>query len=1120
MALYNWPECATIHNKTCMLIRRLPLAAETLKIVLMLKLTLCFLLAFSLQGFAKGHAQQVSLIGDYSLEAAFAQIEKQSGYSFFYNYDLLPKGASVSVSLRNASLETVLQAVLRNQPLSYTIRNKIIVLQRKEVREEPRMTTAAPVPPVEVSGRVTNDENEALAGAVVSLKGSAKTAVTNNKGEFSLTLDPAEAALGTLVVTFSGYLRREVRIGNRKELAITLEKNIQEMKNVVVTSGYVRPKRKEEVVGSIATVTARELQTQRPIESFDKMLEGLAAGVQVQTSTELGTPVKINIRGQNSLTNLFNSQQLTTSSQPLFVIDGVPVVEQRRGEEPVAFINREQLLNPLAGINPADIETISILKDAAATSIYGANASNGVVIITTKRGRSGRTRINVGYSYGWTQPINQIKWLTGGQYHELVKELYINQGRDPYSAELLAGPSDINTNWFGLTNRYGNFHKIDFDMSGGSENTQFRFSGSYQDQESVQKGNDYQRISFNLRLDQALSKKLSMTATLAPSFIQKNGLNVYSSVPIIPNVPAYNADGSFYQLGALLVPNPLAILAQNRDFHSGGTLNGSVRLAMQATKHLTLTSSFGISGLINKQNLFQSGLNATGATRNGFAEIYDRLNFSWVSFSQASWRQRFKEKHGIDITAGFEAQSQNTQLLRGTGTGFTYYRLTELSNAQSNEAASSKQISNSYSYYGQASYDFDARYFVNVSGRYDAASIFGPDFNATTNAAVGAGWNVSKEKFLAKSKSIDLLRFRISYGSTGNSRIGSYQAKGIYTFSNNGYNGYTLSNPSSAPNPDLGWEKGYKFNTGIDLNFLGRFSFTFDVYNNITDDAISSVQIPVINGFASTLANTAKMRNRGFDASLAAQVLTKGLTWTSSFNAGFNRNVILEVKNDAYRFSSNNLAAGLRQGYSTSAIWGFEYKGVDPQTGEPLYRDNKGAVVPIGQLNRSIVNSYVIGDRLPKLQGGFSNSFGYKGILLNVLITYSFGGNDLIDYNLEADGNNLTNRNNSVNLMDRWQKPGDITNIPKLRQLPLPIVNSTRYVYDGTFVKLGNISLTYQVPAIKGLPGLRATVFANGTNLAYWYRQGSPAGRNGYREYRFGAFPEGQTFSWGARFSF
>lgn len=1084
-----------------------------------MKLIVAFLLCFSLQSFA-GFGQRITLSGEFSLEKALAAIEKQSGYSFFYNYELLQKARAVRLNLKNASLQETMDAVLNGQPFTYSIQNKIIVLRFRQAPESRTTSQAAPVPPVELRGRITSDEGEVLSGAVISLKGTAKVAVTNDRGEFLLVVDPAEAASGTLVVTYSGYLRTEARINNRREVNLALEKNIQAMKDVVVTSAYVRPKRKEEVVGSISTVTAKELQTQRPVESFDKLLEGLAAGVQVETNTELGTPVKINIRGQNSLTNLFSSRVAATSSQPLFVIDGVPVVEQRRGDEPIAFINGEQLLNPLAGINPSDIESISVLKDAAATSIYGANASNGVIIITTKRGRAGKTRMNVGYSYGWSGPINQVRWLTGAEYQGLVKELYINTGRDPYSAELLAGAKDINTNWYGLTNRYGNYHNIDFDLSGGTDVTQFRLSGLYQDNQSIQKGNDYQKFSFNLRLDHQVSKKLGLTVTLAPTFVQKNGLNVYSNVPIIPNVPAYNADGSFYQLSGLNVPNPLAVLAQNVDNHSGGTLNGSFRLNLQATKYLTLSTNFGISGLINKQNIFQSGKNATAATKGGFAEIYDRTNFNWVSFSQAAWRQRINDKHGIDVIAGFEAQSQSTKLLRGTGSGFTYFRLNELSNAASNEAASSKQVSNSYSFYGQAAYDYASRYFVNVSGRYDAASIFGPDFNATVNAAIGAGWNLSSERFLQKNAFINLLRLRVSYGTTGNSRIGSYAAKGIYSFSNTGYNGYTSSTPDLvAPNPNLGWEKGYKTNLGLDFNFLKRFNFTLDFYNNVTDDAISSIRINPAAGFTSTLANTAKLQNRGLDLSLMAQVLTKQFTWTTTLNAGFNKNKVLEVKNGASQFSTTNLASALRAGFSTGAIWGFTYAGVDPQTGAPLHVDAKGTVKTFTSADRTNVNSYVIGDRLPKVQGGFINVFGYKGVSVSVILTYSFGAKDLIDYNLEGDGNNLTNRNNSVNLLDRWNAVGQTTLYPKL-SFSLPVVNSSRYVYDASYVKLGNVSVSYIIPSIRRLEGLRTSLFFNATNLAYWYRQASPEGRNGYREYRFGAFPEAQTFSWGARLNF
>jgi len=1063
----------------------------------------------------QANAQGITLNGEYTLENAFKEIEKQSGYNFFYNYDLVQQAKKVTVRITALPLDKALDALLKDQPFVYSIQNKTIII-RSRTRDANDGGSAYSTE-TEIKGRVVNEEGEGLIGVVVSLKGTGKTAATNDLGYFTLKLEPAEAKLGTLVLSYVGYEKRELKIDARTQLEITMQKKVSGLTDVVVTSSYTAPKRKEEVVGSIVTVNAKDLQVQRPIESFDKMLEGLAAGVQVQTNTELGTPVKINIRGQNALTNLFNKNQtqLTTSSQPLYVIDGVPVIEQRRGDEPIAFLNNETLLNPLAGINPSDIESISVLKDAAAAAIYGANASNGVIIITTKRGKAGKTRFNVGYSYGWSRPINQIKWLTGQQYHELVKELYINDGRDPFTAETLAGSSDINTPWFELTNRYGQYHNIDFDLSGGNENTRFRLSAMFLDQQSMQKGNDYQKLSFNLRIDHAISRKFNLSASLAPTIVNKNGLNIYSNVPIIPNVPSYNADGTFFQLSTLNVPNPLAVLAQNVDRHSGGTLTGNLRLDYQVTKTLRLSSSVGINGLLNKQNLFQSPLNATGASKNGFAEIYDRTNFSWVTFNQATWTSQIK-RHGFDVTAGFEAQSQSTRLLRGAGTGFTYYRLNELSNAQSQSSASSKQISSSYSVYGQMAYNYDKRYFINIAGRYDAASIFGPDINSTVNASVGGGWNISKEKLFDRISFIDLLRLRLSYGTTGNSRIGSYQAKGIYTFNNTGYNGFTASNPSTAPNPDLGWEKSYKFNMGIDLNFLKRFSVVFDVYQNIVEDAISTIRIPAVNGFTTSLANVAKMRNRGFDVSVRANILDNKFKWNVVLNGGYNKNIILSVRNNSFQFSDNATASLLRTGVSTSAIWGFEFAGVDQQTGTPMYRTSDGKVVAISQLDRSMANGYWLGDRLPKLQGGFINNFSYAGFSLDVNITYSFGAKDLIDYNLEADGNNLTNRNGSVNLMDRWNSPGDVTMIPRL-SLGIPVVNSSRYVYDASFIKIGNIALSYVLPEWKKLRSLRATLFINATNVLYWYQSSSPEGRNGYREYRFGAFPESQTINWGGR---
>jgi TonB-dependent starch-binding outer membrane protein SusC len=976
-----------------------------------------------------------------------------------------------------------------------------------------------------LSGTVVDaDDNLPLQGAVIIIKNSSKNTITDKEGKFLVTITDAQKKEGIVIINYVGHFKQELRIANKNSILVRLVKS-SAMDEVVVNS-YSKPKRKEEVIGSISTVSAEQLQTNRPIESFDKMLEGLVPGVQVQTNTELGTPVTINIRGQNSLSNLNSSNRtaLTTSSQPLYVVDGIPIIEQRRGAEPIAFLNDEQLLNPIAGINPDDIESISVLKDAAATAIYGANANNGVIIITTKKGKAGKTRLNVSYSTGQSSPINQIRWLTGPEYKSLVKEQYLNLGRSPFDAELLSGSGTINTNWFGLTNQYGVFNNVDFDASGGSENTTFRFSASYQQQQAMQKGNDFEKIFFTLRVDHKVGNKFNISVKLAPSITNKNGLNVYSNVPIIPNVPAYNADGSFYELGNLNVPNPLAILEQNENKHTGGTFDGNINLSYAVKPNFRLTSVVGINAFLNKQSIYFSADNATGSTRNGFMQIFDRQNFGWITFHQANWSPKIKD-HTFDFTAGFEAQSQTTRLLKGSGTGFNYDRVRELSMAQNQLAASSNQISKTASGYIQMIYNYAGKYFFNATTRSDAASIFGTDINSTINAGAGFSWLASNEQFIKSIKWIDMLRVRFSYGTTGNSRIGSYEARGIFTISSPSYGGLVGATPTSAPNDLLSWEKGNKTNIGIDFNFKKRFQFTLDFYNNITDDAISTVAVPFETGFTGILANTAKLRNRGFDAGIQAKLFTGKFRWTSNFNFGYNKGIVVAVNNGGNLFSSTERAGVLKAGVSTTAIWGFTFTGINPANGAPQYLDKEGKPIEFNFTNsaanaplRSMQNAYYLGDRLPTLQGGFINTFGYKEFSITLNIIYSIGGKDLIDYNLEADGNNLTNRNGSINLLNRWNTPGQVTNVGKLTNA-LPIVNSTRYLYDATFIKLGNITASYTLPnKIKEkIKGINASVFFNITNVLYWYAEKSPNGRNGYREYRFSNFPEARTITSGIK---
>jgi TonB-dependent starch-binding outer membrane protein SusC len=1070
-------------------------------------------------------AQKITLSAqNMTVDKALNIVKKQTGYLLFYEYDLVQQLKPITINVKEASIKEVLDILLKNTDLTYSIEDKTVVIRKRSSAARAPINNQTIPGELVIKGHVYNDVGEPINGAYVILKGTKRVAITTLNGEFAITLTHREAENAFLIFSYVGYSKYEYRISGHKQVEVTLSKNIDALNDVVVTNSYSKPKRKEEVIGSIATVSAKELQTSRPIESFDKMLEGLAAGVQVEPNTELGTPVKINIRGQNALTNLSGSNRttLTTSSQPLYVVDGVPIIEQRRTDEPLAFINNEELLNPLTGINPDDIESISVLKDAAAASIYGANAGNGVIIITTKKGKAGKSRINVGYNSGWAQSINRIKWLNGKQYHELMKETYINDGRSPADAELLAGSSDMNTPWFELVNRYSTYDNIDLDFSGGNESTQYRISGSYLKQDAIQRGNDFEKFYFRMRIDHAFSKKFNMSVSLSPTITNKNGVNIYSSIPIIPNVPSYNADGSFYSLSTIQVPNPLAVIAQNINKASGGTLNGNIRLEYAIAKNLRVSTNNGVDLLINKLILYDNPKNSTGASKNGFAQIFDRTNFGWISSSQINWQPIIKTKHKFDVTGGFEAQSQTTKLLSGSGTGFSYSKLIELSTANTRNSASSAQYAKNYSFYSQLLYDYNSKYFVSISAREDAASIFGDNVSSTYNAGAGIGWVLSKENWFPKIKSLDLLRFRYSYGTTGNSRIGSNEAKGLYSITPEGYNNEVTANLSTPPNYYLTWETNVKRNIGIDISLQKRINITVEFYRNLIKKAINPVNIPLESGFTTILANTADMENKGMDASINALIATGKFKWSSTLNLGFNKNKVVKVYGDAVRFASDNaMAALLKGGVSTSAIWGFQYAGVDANTGRELYYDNTGKVVSVFNLDRNLRSAYYIGDRLPKVQGGVINTFSYKGFSATVTIVYSFGAKKLIDYRNENNGRNLQNRNQSVNLLDRWQKPGDVASIPKLSTgvsgFGNPIVsNSSRYVYDDTYIKLSNVSLGYTLPTTiaQKYKLYSLTVFVNATNLAYWYKQKSPPGRNGIREYKFN-FPEAQTFTWG-----
>lgn len=1045
------------------------------------------------------------------LSAIFKEIETQTGYKFNYDQNEIDLKQSVTLNSKN-SLKETLDALSAQLGLDFGISATSISVRKGDKKTALQVRL--------ITGLVTNSGSP-IPGVNIFKKGTRQGAVTNGDGQFTLRLTGDNLDNTILEFIYIGMKTKEVVLGKQTYLTVDLENDVFGMSEVVVTGSYTKEKRREDVVGSIAQISGEKLQTDRPIESFDKMLEGLVAGVQVETTTELNTPVKINIRGQGSLPSFGASRG--TSTQPLFVIDGIPAYEQQRGNEAGVF-NGESYLNPLSNINPDDIKSISILKDATASALYGANAANGVIIITTKNGDAGKTKLNFSYDTGIATFINEYKWLSGPQYFSLLRETYINSGRSVTEATQLAGSNSINTDWFDLTQRNAIYHNAGLDVSGGSDKTTFRFSTGYRNQQSSSFGNDLEKVYIRLRVDHQLADKFKVGFNFSPTFNRGNALSTYGNVLLQPNVSPYNADGSFSDFSN--VPNPLAVLAQNEQSNKGVQLLANANASYQITKEIAISATLGADNYQNKQTQYQSALNATGRNANGRLEIYDRNYLGYIGFVQATYDKVFEEKHTVNFLVGTQVENRNTDLLRGQGAGFTFDRLRVLNLAATQTSASSKSSDATISYYSQLGYDFKKKYYANVNGRLDKSSIFGGDKQVAFNGSVGLAWLISNEDFLKDNKTLSFLKLRATYGSTGNSRIGTYAARGLYDFgtaSGNGYNGNTASYPenSSAPNPDLGWEKNYKLNFGLDFTLFNKVNVTAEYYSNTIIDLISSVNVPLETGFGTISANTGKMRNNGFELSINTEILSnKNLNWNVAFNLGTSKNKLISFNNGySALYSSADDAAGLRVGSSSSAIYGYRWGGVDPQTGAEQFYDANGQIRTANEIQALPISSTsVLGDRLPDFQGGLINSFNIYDFNLSFNILYSYGASKLVSYVDESDGRNLQNRNQSVNLLDRWQKPGDITDIPKLLLIRNVVSNSSRYLYDVSYLKLANVSLGYKLPnsISKQLHLTNASLFANATNLLYVYKDAGTKGRNGTAERRF-VYPETSAFTFGIK---
>jgi TonB-linked SusC/RagA family outer membrane protein len=969
-----------------------------------------------------------------------------------------------------------------------------------------------------ISGVVVDENGEPLPGVNIRVKDSFRGTSTDKDGAFSIVLSGDGKRV--LVFSFVGYETAERTFEeSRRDVVVEMTVDETKMDEVVVT-GYGVEKTKTEIVGSVAEVSGEELQPMRPDASFQSLLSGKIAGLQVSNPSggNAGKPISVKIRGQGSLPA--SGLRRSTSSQPLYILDGVPLYDIQ-AEQYNQAAGREELLNPLTSVSPDDIESISVLKDASAAAIYGANAANGVILIETKKGGTDGLDVDARVSHGVSRPINRVKLLNTEQYVRLYRETLMNDGLSAEQAAARVGSDDVYTDWDERLMRRAAFTDASVSFSGGTEDVSARVSLSYSDEETISKGNNLQTYGLRSRIDYSFSELLGVSLNTGITGIEKTSLGGFSDVPLPPNISPYDEDGSFNDASIFQDrPNPLAVLEQNDNNHNSLATTNSLRLSTEPMDDLRLRVLGGIDYYQNRNFIYRSKKNATGDNSGGGLTIVNRRNRKWITNATGNYSFSLGTAHGFSVLVGGEAQEKNTKVLRGSGTGFLNDDLRVLQAAAERtdrDAASSDDNVTTLSGFAEVSYNYKDKFHTSVNARRDASSIFGGDVRNANFASLGVSYVLTEEPFFNDLSFLNFLKLKSSFGSTGNSRIGSYAARGLYSVgSQNTYAGRIGLVPSTPQNTRLTWEKNYKINAGLEATLFERLELLVEYYRNDIVDAIASIGIPHESGFTTGDVNAADMRNTGIEVTLGYTfALGPDLRWHVDANAATNRNVVTELKLEDDQISTVS-GIGYRVGEDVRTIYGVKYAGVDPETGEALFELPDGTITGDYSVASKIENRQKIGNTNPNVFGGFTSTISYKNLSLTLVGDYSFGSDIRVSNLYATDGRQISFNNQSVNQLDRWQEPGDQTDVPKLSEDADPYSVSDRYVYDLDYVKLANVSLEYTLPSglAERLRVSEVSAYVNCTNVGYVYFGGAPAGRNGAEEYRY-RFPEAQTFTAG-----
>lgn len=954
--------------------------------------------------------------------------------------------------------------------------------------------------------------------------------VTDIDGRYSITLSKNEPK--TLTFTYVGMKPLTVQINGRSNINVTLEQSAVALDDVVVVGGYGTAQKREDLVGSMYQVNAEDLAN-LPQQRIDTMLDGLIPGLTVAPNSESPDSPRMRyntrIRGESSL---------SASNEPLWVVDDVPIYT---GGHTSIIPGMNVSVSPLSFLNPEDIQSITVLKDASATAIYGADGSNGVILVTTKRGKEGKvqTSLNLQYGIASIDKSTKFKVLNAAQYMELAKESYINGGNDmryfPYTDNELNSYSTTDTDWSDVFYDTGNTFQLNLALRGGSNKTKFYTSGSYYENTGTVKGNKQQRFSVRTNNDFTFLNRFTATIGVQASYNNNDmfnpGHDYYQELPIFS---PYNADGSMRLYNKVISGsepdgspkwvtnrylNSVAEREENIENQKAWYLTGNFQLRWEIIKGLYYNGQFGVDYQSRRSEEYNARTNWSGmSTSEGPYGYSSRSTFeavNWTTIHRLNFSRTFNDLHKVEALFAFEAGSRDYTTVGATGKGFINDNVQDVTYANERLGSNSSSRMRKMSFIGQLSYAFDRRYYIIGNIRRDGNSDFGSDVRWAQFGSVGVSWNINNEKWFPWQW-MDVFKITASYGVDGNSRLGSQQALGLYSYgSSYSYGGEIGGIQSGVANSKLSWETTHKINLKLRMRFLTRFDFEVQWYHHQTKNLLTNLDTSRTTGDTRVYRNVGEILNQGFEVTITSDNILAGddgFSWTTSLNLAHNDNKLLKLYNGIQK----NMGTGSttwKECYDTNTWFLVRWAGVDPRTGAPMWYDKNG----------NITHTFSSGDRVPygtpspELTGGMTNTFTYKGFSLRVMLNYTFGGYAMSSFGSRSnyDGYNIDSQNQSVNQLDRWQNPGDLAINPK------PIwkistqsgMNSTRFLYRKDCIRLHNVSLTYQIPQklIKRIGMSNASVTFIGDNLYTWTPDQNSK-RNSYKTCMSG-FPIERKFS-------